>query len=130
MTAVKKTLTRTKAKERAWKAFSLYIRTRDYKRGCVTCKRKYPIKQLQAGHWIPGRHASVLFDERNCHAQCYGCNVMKKGNPILYYHYMEKRYGKKIMEELEELDKEDVHYKVSDYLEIEQFYKSKIGPVG
>jgi DNA repair exonuclease SbcCD ATPase subunit len=45
-----------------------------------------------------------LFDERNCHAQCYGCNVMKKGNMVKYYKFMLKQYGQKVIDELEELD--------------------------
>ena len=121
-------VTKTIAKARAWRAFSLYIRNRDAKDGmnkCITCKRVYPVKSLHAGHYIPGRHNSVLFDERNAHPQCYGCNVGKKGNPIAYHHFMEKKYQKKVMEELEELDRQLTQYKVNDYLEIERYFKDK-----
>lgn len=121
-------LNKTLAKKRAWKAFSTYIRKRGSRNGnnrCVTCKKVYPVKSLQAGHWIPGRHNAVLFDERNCHPQCYACNIGRKGNPIEYYHFMERKYGKDVMEELEELDHQIVQYKVNDYLELEAYYKFK-----
>jgi hypothetical protein len=39
---------------------------------------------------------------------------------------MLKRYGKDVIEELKELDRIDAHYKVEDYLELEQYFKNKI----
>lgn len=123
-----KTITISKAKKKAWTWFSLYIRTRgsdgDFNT-CVTCKRVYPIKSLQAGHWLPGRHNSVLFDPRNCHPQCYGCNVPNKGNPIKYYHFMEETYGSEVMDELEELDKHPIQFKVVDLQELEELFKDR-----
>lgn len=124
-----KKISLSKAKKKAWDAFSLYIRTRgsvDGMNECITCGRTYEIKQGQAGHWLPNRKNSVLFDERNCHFQCYGCNVMKKSNPIKYYHFMEFQYGLDVMSELEELDEQTVQYKVFDYQEIEIKFKAKL----
>lgn len=119
----KKTVTYKKAKERAWKAFSEYIRRRDEKEGCFTCGVKKPWKQMQAGHWIPGRHMSVLFNEIGCNAQCYHCNVGLKGNPIKYYERMLSDYGESICEDLKELDRKIKEYKVYELLEIEERYK-------
>lgn len=127
---MKKKLTVSKAKKRAWSAFSLWVRSRGSVGGmnnCVTCGRLYPIKGrgvIQAGHFIPGRHNSLLFDERNCHPQCYGCNVMKKGNMVKYYKWMRKTYGTKVINELEKLDNKIVKYSVEDLLEIEKHYLS------
>lgn len=116
-----------KEKSKAWTVFSLYIRTRGSVNGynwCCTCGRKYPIKKLQAGHWIPGRHLSVLFDPRNCHPQCYWCNMQLKGNPIKYHHFMEKTYGKKVMDELEALDTQVTVMMGYQFLEIADKYKA------
>jgi hypothetical protein len=129
------TLKPAKAKANKW--FSLFIRTRDAlittgtltRCLCVTCGRMYPIKQhggLQAGHFIQGRHPSVLFDERNCHAQCYGCNVMKKGNMVKYYKFMLENYGQEVIDELEALDRQVKPMKVYMYLEIADTYKKKL----
>lgn len=116
-----KKLTLTQAKKKAWTQFSKFIRTRD--KSCVTCGTT---DNLQAGHWLPGRHPSVLFDRRNVHAQCYGCNVGKNGNPIKYYHYMERTYGLDIMKELEELDTQIIKRTPQDYLDLEALYKEKL----
>jgi hypothetical protein len=118
-----KKITYSKAKTRAWDAFSLYIRQRDEEDGCFTCGVKKPYKQMQAGHWIPGRHNSILFNELGCHAQCYHCNVGLKGNPVKYYDRMLADYGKKVCEELKRMDKWIREYKVYELLEIEAKYK-------
>lgn len=62
------------------------------------------IKKMDAGHFIQGRHNSVLFDERNVHAQCQRCNRFLHGNLVPYYEYMLSRYGAKIIEELKTND--------------------------
>ena len=132
----KKKPTLSQVKKKTWNLFSLYIRTRDAIKTtgtkeyalCITCDRKYPIKAvggLQAGHFIPGRHSSVLFDERNCHAQCYGCNVMKKGNMVVYYRKMLQMYGQETIDDLEKLDKENKQYKIFELLELYNEIKQK-----
>ena len=125
----KKKPTLGQIKRKTWAMFSLYIRTRDALRTtgtteyalCITCDRKYPLKAvggLQAGHFITGRHNSVLFDERNVHAQCYGCNVGKKGNMVVYYKKMLEMYGQDVIDELEQLDKVNRQYKVWELLDL------------
>ena len=76
-----------KAKEKAWKAFSRYIRLRDCldttgeeEEGiCIKCGERKPFKGLQAGHAIPGRNNSILLDEELVYAQCAGCNLFGGG---------------------------------------------------
>lgn len=95
-------------KDKAWEAFSRFIRTRDclFTTGdpdwgkCVTCQKMTPFKQLQAGHFIAGRSNAILFDEQAVNIQCYGCNVGKKGNYVEYYEYMLERYGRDVITEL------------------------------
>jgi hypothetical protein len=129
-----KKITLSKAKAKAWTAFSLYIRTRDSLKTtgtptdclCVTCRRKYPTRKvggIQAGHFVQGRHPGVLFDDRNCHGQCYGCNVMKYGNTLNYYDFMLETYGKEVIDELREKDRQITPMKVFMYQEIEEKYK-------
>lgn len=122
------------AKIRAWKAFSLYIRTRDclettgdVTRGiCITCDKRFPFSELQAGHYIQGRHGSTLFLENNCHIQCRACNIFKRGNLVPYARKMRLKYGIKVMDLLEELDKEPSHYKKVDYEELEKHFTRKL----
>lgn len=124
----------SKAKAKVWKLFSLYIRTRDClkttktkTRGkCVTCRREYVIEELQAGHFVSGRHPSILFDEQNCHAQCVGCNVFKRGNVIPYYQFMEKTYGKKVIARLMKKDLELKKFTVVELQELFNTYTIKL----
>lgn len=86
------------AKDKAWKAFSLYIRAKQALNGynsCVTCGRRYPIKQLQAGHLVSGRTNSILFDERGVYPQCYRCNIPLDGNTLYYMKFLENKLGVK-----------------------------------
>lgn len=133
----KKKTERQKAKERAWASFSAYIRTRDCLRfsgfkdmgRCVTCKRDYPYAQLQAGHFIDGRGNSVLFDERLVYSQCKSCNLNppngKGGNLVEYFAFMEKEWGREMIDEFRALKKETRPYKTHDFESIEQEFKDK-----
>jgi hypothetical protein len=121
-----KRLTLSKAKKKAWKVFSLWIRQRGAvgnTNKCVTCGTVRDIKKLQAGHWIPGHHNAVYFDERNVNVQCDYCNRILGSNGPKYYEFMLKTYGKKVMDELQYLETTTVKYTVEDYLEIESKYK-------
>ena len=69
---------------------------------CITCGKRYHIKLLQAGHFIPGRHNANLFSERGTHAQCYNCNINLKGNSLEYRRKIIELYGEGADLELEE----------------------------
>ena len=97
-----------KAKAAHWKAFSRWIRLRDcllttgtIEHGrCVTCGKVLPFEKLQAGHFIPGRSAGILFEEQGVHAQCYGCNVPGRGRLPQYQLFMLKTYGQEVIDDL------------------------------
>lgn len=82
------------------KVFSLYIRNRDRK--CYTCKRVYPVSELQCGHYVSRSYRSLRYDERNCHAQCVGCNVFRKGNMTVYAINLVNDYGVDLLREFEQ----------------------------
>ena len=128
-----KVLTLSKAKDRAWKAFSRFIRLRDcwidtksLECHCVTCGRLYKFgSTLHAGHFQPGRHANLLFDEEQVHAQCQICNRWRKGMWPEYYEYMVKRYGLERVQKMIASRNKIIQYKVADYLFIEEEYKNR-----
>jgi hypothetical protein len=125
------------AKDDAWKAFSIYIRTRDCIRftgdplmgKCVTCNRPYPFTKLQAGHFISGRGNAVLFDERLVYTQCIGCNgnppYGKGGNYVEYFRFMLDEVGLEKIDEFRALKHSTKIYKIFDFLELEQHFKEK-----
>jgi len=121
------------AKAKAWKHFSLYIRTRDCIKSnnslesgfCYTCGRLYELKQQQAGHFLPGRNGKVLFDEDQCHLQCRGCNLFLNGNWPEYFKRMVREYGQDKVDQMLNTHKEVVKYTRQDYEEIANKYKEK-----
>lgn len=129
---MRKKLTRTKLKNKVWRVFSLYVRLKHSKidpetgklvNTCVTCGKTYPIRNIQAGHFIYGRKEFLLFDEEQVHPQCYACNVRNHGAWIEYERYMRKRYGVKAVENMK---KKYWKYKNKDrkytYDELQQLY--------
>lgn len=131
---MKKYKTVSKLKKELWTLFSLYIRTRDCIRTtgcpvwglCITCGKRYHIKLLQAGHFIPGRHNANLFYERGTHAQCYNCNINLKGNTLEYMDALKDLYGGRIIDELREYAKLKLQYKPHDIEAIKEIYKQKL----
>lgn len=100
----KKKLTAGQLKKKAWKEFSVFIRTRGADSEgfnlCVTCQQRFFWKDLQAGHFIRGRLNSNLFDDRGCNAQCHRCNIHFQGNVVIYYKVMLEWYGQATIDEL------------------------------
>jgi hypothetical protein len=124
------------AKKKAWGEFSKYIRLRDALLTtrtkthvlCISCGKKYPAFGkgcAQAGHFIPGRGNSILFDEIAVNAQCYNCNFNLRGNWVAYEQALILLCGKKIVEELKAKKNKIVKYTESDYREIAKKYKKK-----
>ena len=119
---IKKKLTVSRAKKKAWEVFSKFIRQRDTtKLGtlCYTCGRWLPFNQAQAGHFQPGRFPIFLFDERQVHSQCYRCNINLKGNWPRYYENMVRDYGK---EEVERMIAQRNNLKQWKVYELEEIY--------
>jgi len=128
----KKTISKTK--KETWVVFSKYIRMRDCLRTtgcaswglCITCEKRYHIKMLQAGHFIPGRHNANLFNEKGCHAQCYNCNINLRGNTLVYRRKIIELYGEGWDEVLEERARQTVKYSVKDLEEKKEEYQTLI----
>ena len=119
-----------KAKEKAWKVFSIYIRlsAADYEEyvRCITCGIKKHYKKMQSGHFIPGRNNAVLFNEQGVHPQCYHCNIGLNGNWPAYYQWMKGMYGIEIIDQLIYESRQTVKYTLEDYQKIEKEYKEKV----
>ena len=120
-------------KNKAWRMFSKYIRTRDCIKAtgfadqgkCVTCNKFFPFSELQAGHAIGGRNNSILFDEKLVNAQCRACNHYGNGKYGEYSVWFIKTYGLDMWQGKVELSNQSVVYKIPDYQEIYLKYKEK-----
>ena len=95
-----KTKTLSKYKKDLDIAFGRYIRERDGHK-CYTCGLQMEPTKSQCGHFVPRQYLATRFDERNCHAQCYACNMLYNGQPSAYAVRLKNDYGEAIVEELE-----------------------------
>jgi len=93
----KKRTSLAKTKKKADAFFSIYIRMRDADKNgvaeCITCGVKRPWKQMQNGHFVSRRVSLLRYDEENCNAQDYSCNVMKHGDLYTYAKNLDLKYG-------------------------------------
>jgi hypothetical protein len=78
----------------AWRVWSVHIRSSsaDWQgyTECWTCRKKYPWKELHAGHYHHGR---LDFDPLNIHPQCVRCNLRLHGNLGAYSERLIEEYG-------------------------------------
>lgn len=79
------------------KVFSLFIRARDMNEegvsSCVTCGKLMTLKTSQCGHFISRRHYATRWEEKNCAAQCVGCNMYQQGKQYEFGLAIDERYG-------------------------------------
>jgi len=95
----KKLKTISKLKTDADRVFSKWIRERD-DFVCFTCGKKGDQYSIHNGHYVSRSHNILRYDERNCNAQCVGCNIFKSGNMDEYALRLQKKYGDNILKEL------------------------------
>lgn len=121
-------------KKKTWVVFSQYIRMRDCLKTtgckdwglCITCSKRYHIKLLQAGHFIPGRHNANLFSEEGCHAQCYNCNINLRGNTLEYRRKIIEMYGRFADVLLEKEARQIRKFTPQELMGMAEYYKNKI----
>ena len=112
--------------------FSRYVRLRDSAAylnkhpeineigsACISCNVFYPIKSLQAGHFITTQKTFIKYHEQNVHAQCYNCNINLKGNWTGYLEAMVARYGQLAVDNLMSIRNNPKKFNV---IELEELY--------
>ena len=120
-------------KETAWKWFSKYIRLRDslattgdiYFFKCITCGEVKPFNEMDAGHGIPGRMNSILFNEDLTNGQCRTCNREGKGEFQMYKHVLIERHGQDKWDFWQSIKKKAVKYTDQDLEAISDLYRQK-----
>lgn len=121
-------------KKKCWDEFSRFIRIRDALRTtgtidkcvCCSCGKILPafgLRCIQAGHFIPGRRSSILFEETGVHGQCYWCNTGLKGNWPGYYAFMLLTYGQDEVDRLLLLRKRTRKFTVGELETMRDCYK-------
>lgn len=84
--------------------FSQYVRllniTPDWKSTCVTCGAIDHRKNMQNGHFISRGNYKYRWDEKNCHTQCYVCNILKKWNYMFYTRFMQRKLWELLVDQM------------------------------
>jgi hypothetical protein len=113
----------------AKKVFQKYVRLRDSGLNCISCNNPNP-KDWSGGHYFPaGVYSGLIFDERNCHAQCNSyCNMYLSGNLSAYRIGLVNRYGREFVEQLEadSIVKRNYKYTKEELIDIKNLYSAKI----
>jgi len=124
-----KRLTLSKAKKKAWKAFSLWYRKKSCKNGyavCYTCDKTVPFENIQPGHWMTGHTNTNYINVEYIRPQCKYCNLILKGNQGIFWERIEEEIGTEKFMYLRLISKDFKDISVEDYLELEKIYKRKL----
>lgn len=118
--------TRSKLVKKLDVVFSKYIRLSNAdKRGmctCVTCKRQYHWKNIQAGHFMSRKNFSVRWVEENVKPQCVGCNMFKSGEQYKFSLYL----GNKLSEELHAKSQQITKFTNDELQDMIDHYSAKV----
>ena len=112
---------RKKARNRADKYFSLYIRARDGR--CVNCGTT---EQLTCGHLFSSAHYSTRWDERNAFCQCTGCNLKHEHDPYPLIAYYLSLHSQEDLDRLHAKWSTATKLTTNDILEIGSVYLNKL----
>lgn len=85
--------------DKADKAFSTYIRTRD-NWTCRRCYKRYdpPTTALHCSHFQGRGKEATRFDELNADALCYGCHRYFTAHPAEHYQWQVKEKGQQTVD--------------------------------
>ena len=115
--------------------FQTYVRYRD-KWTCVSCGKVIDPAisgarwEMQAGHYISRQITNLIFDEKNCHAQCQGCNSESRllaMNLQMYSSKLVTLYGLEVFTYFDEQYRAPIHnYSEQELKEIYNLYRCKL----
>ena len=119
-----------KAKDKADRYFSLYVRQRDAIESgvvrCCTCGEWHHWKQMDCGHFMSRRYQATRFDEKNCASQCRACNRFNQGRQFEMGKYLDKKYGLGTANRMEMKSKMFCKRNRYDYEVIAETFKNKL----
>lgn len=119
-----------KLKQDLDKVFNAYIRNRDTQGSyfvCISCGDTKPLSQMHAGHFhSAGHNEAIRWNEFNTNGQCVRCNLHLHGNLIGYASGLRKKYGWKVMDDLEIQRHNKSKYFKFEVQHLIEFYKKKL----
>jgi hypothetical protein len=116
--------------KRADDLFSQFVRRRDSNYAgrvrCCTCGHVGHWKEFDCGHYIQRKYLSVRYAEKNTGPQCRNCNRRKDGEQLRFCFYLERKYGKPAVEEIDRASHIVINDKREFLLEVIEKIKEKI----
>jgi hypothetical protein len=106
--------------------YSKYIREKYSVNGyvsCVSCGKSDEIRNMQNGHYVSRSRYSTRWLDKNCHPQCYRCNVAMHGNYAHYTKFMISTYGAEVIDELITLSNTTPKYSKQELQDMIDRYK-------
>lgn len=97
---------------------------------CISCKKVWPWKQMQNGHFVSRRYSNLRYDERNTKPQCYGCNMMRGGNMANFAVALIHQYGDGIIDILAKESQVLKKFTKPELLKLTEHYKGKLRALG
>jgi hypothetical protein len=106
--------------------FNKFIRLRDKDKGCISCAKRLDDK-YDAGHYLTyAGHPAHRFSEINVNSQCVYCNRHLSGNLVNYRIGLVRRYGEKVVNELEDKRNAQKVYTKQELKQLIEIYNNKI----
>lgn len=118
-----------KIEKEADRVFSIYIRNLNSVNGictCITCKRTFPISEIDNGHFCKRGNHATRYEEDNCRPQCIECNRGTENKDKKFREELIKIKGLERVEELERLSRSVCKISDSEGREIIKDYKNKL----
>lgn len=116
--------------EKLDRIFSEFIRLRDSDEkgfcGCISCTSVIFWRNVDCGHFKKRGNLSTRYDPKNCNAQCKTCNIERDGNEEGYKRGLIRKYGVKVISDLETKMRSFSFLKSSDYKEMIDYYRREV----
>ena len=90
---------------------------------CVTCDKRMPWDESQAGHFIKRGHSATRWDERNVAPQCPRCNLYLGGAQDEFAAYIVRRLGQEALEDLLRLKHTEKRWRIPELKELLEKYQ-------
>lgn len=124
---MRKSKNKKKARDKADKYYSLYIRQRDSDENgfgpCITCEKVVHINEADCGHFVLRDRGPTRYDERNSNLQCRACNRFKNGLQYEHGKAIDLKFGPGTADELVTLGRGTQKSTQDYYEEVAQKYK-------
>lgn len=118
-------MTPSQWKSKLQTVFNTFIRTRDLKRGCVSCEITLEGKKFDAGHFWASTYEGIRFNEKNVHGQCVHCNQHKRSNAHEYRLRILNRITKEDLQWLEDHRHDPLKLTIPEIKDLIDLYKQK-----